>query len=137
VPARSREAVADRVQSVKDKVGGVTPSAGDIKQGVSKGAGVAQQNPLGLALGAVAVGFVAGMLIPSTRVEDERLGPVADKVKDQARETGQEALDRGKAVAQEVAQTAQQSAQEHGQQLASHAQEGAQQVREEATSQTT
>ena len=47
-----------------------------------------------VALGAVAVGFVGGLLIPSTRVEDEKIGPMADQVKDKARETGQEALDR-------------------------------------------
>src|SRR5215210_3328864 len=51
--------------------------------------GVAQENPIGLALGSVAVGFVAGMLVPSTRVEDERLGPMADEVKERAKETGQ------------------------------------------------
>ena len=47
--------------------------------------GVAQENPLGLAIGAVAVGFVAGMLIPSTRVEDEKFGSVADDVKERSR----------------------------------------------------
>ena len=57
---------------------------------------VAQQNPLGLAIGAAAVGFIAGLLIPSTKVEDERLGPVADQVKEQARQTGQQAIEHGK-----------------------------------------
>ena len=40
-------------------------------------------------------GFLVGMLIPSTRLEDERLGEMADYVKDKARETGQEALEEG------------------------------------------
>ena len=65
-----------------------------------RAAGVAQENPMGLAVGAMAAGFLAGMLIPSSRVEDEKLGPMADQVKQQAKETGQEALEHGKEVAQ-------------------------------------
>ena len=46
------------------------------------------------------------MLIPSTRVEDEKLGPMADDVKERAKQTGQEALEHGKQVAQDAAETA-------------------------------
>ena len=95
-----------------------TPSTGEVKQGAQQAVGVAQENPLGLALGAVAAGFIAGMLIPSTRVEDEKIGDMADQVKDQIKETGQEALDRGKQVATDVAQQAQETAKESGQQQA-------------------
>jgi vacuolar-type H+-ATPase subunit H len=73
--------------------------------------------------------------VPSTRVEDERLGPVADQVKDKVKETGQEALDRGKQVAQDVASTAadtaRQRTQEHGQELAESARQSAQDVASE------
>jgi hypothetical protein len=44
--------------------------------------------------------------MPSTWVEDERLGLVADQVKEKARETGQEALERGGQVATEAASRA-------------------------------
>jgi gas vesicle protein len=147
VPSRAKEAVSGRVTSVKEKITGAagsvnesTPSTGDVKQAARKGAGVAQENPLGLAIGSVAIGFLAGMLIPSTNVENEKLGPVADQVKDTARQTGQEALEHGKQVAQEVASTAQehvqeavsdvkdtaqQSAQEHGQQVKESAKDSA------------
>ena len=47
------------------------------------------------------------MLIPSTRVEDEKFGSVADDVKEKVKETGQEAVERGKQVAQDAAQTVQ------------------------------
>ena len=73
-----------------------------------------QENPLGLAVGAVAVGFLAGMLIPSTRVEDEKMGALSDDVIERAKETGQEALERGKQVAQDAAQSAQETAKESG-----------------------
>ena len=99
---------------------------------------MAKENPLGLAIGAVAIGFLAGLAVPSTRVEDEKLGPMADQVKDKVKETGQEAMDRGKQVAQEVASsaadTAKQATQEHGQELADSAKQNAQEVRSEAGS---
>ena len=123
VPSRTKEAVTGRVATVKEAitgrasdaagtVGDATPSAQDLKRGARKGAGIAQENPLGLAVGSIAVGFLAGMLIPSTRVEDEKIGPHADRLKEQVRETGQEALDRAQTVAQEVAGTAKEAAQE-------------------------
>ena len=109
--------------TVSDVTGSVTGTVSDKapdKQQVKRAASTAQENPLGLAIGSVAVGFVAGLLIPSSRVEDEKIGPMADQVKDQIKETGQEALDRGKEVAQQAAQSAKETAQEAGQQ---HAQE--------------
>jgi len=124
VKARAR----DRVVGVKDRVVGATPDTSDVKHQARRAKSVAEENPLGLAVGAVAVGFLAGMLIPSTRVEDEKLGPVADDVKDRAKETGQEALERGKQVAQDAAQTAQESGREHAQELKSSAQDQAQDV---------
>jgi hypothetical protein len=159
VPSRAKEAVSDKVENVKSKVsdtaarakeavvgtaskagdsvsgaasrvGDATPSGGQVKQKTRQVAGLAKENPLGLAIGAVAIGFLAGLAVPSTRVENERLGPVADQVKDRVKETGQEALDRGKQVAQEVASsaadTAKEKAQEHGQELADSATQNAQ-----------
>ena len=108
-----------------------------MKDGAKQAVGVAQQNPIWLALGSVAVGFVAGMLIPSTKVEDEKIGPMADQMKERAKETGQEALDRGKQVAQEAAQSATATAKESGQQQAEElrgsAQDKVEQTRQEAT----
>jgi hypothetical protein len=135
VKSRAKENVAGKVDSVKEHLGlagekasDVTPDADQVKGQVRKAAGVAQENPSGLALGAVAVGFLAGMLVPSTRVEDDKLGPMADRVKDQAKETGQEALERGKQVAQSAAETASEEGQKHGEQLAESAKENASSV---------
>jgi hypothetical protein len=165
VPSRAKEAVSEKVDNVRSKVsdtatrakeavvgtasragdtvsgtasrvGDATPSRGEVKQQTRRVAGLAKENPLGLAIGAAAVGFLAGLAVPSTRVEDERLGPVADQVKDRVKETGQEALDRGKQVAQEVASTAadtaRQRTQEQGQELADSARQSAQDVASDA-----
>jgi ElaB/YqjD/DUF883 family membrane-anchored ribosome-binding protein len=156
VPSRAKEAVSETVDNVKNKVSDTatrareavtgttsrvsdaTPDSGQLKQQARRTAGLAKENPLGLAVGAAAIGFLAGLAVPSTRVENERLGPLADQVKDKVKETGQEALDRGKQVAQEVAssaaETAKQSTQEHGQGLADSAKESAQEVRSETGS---
>jgi hypothetical protein len=67
VKTRAKESVTGKVDDLKAKVGGATPSTGEVKQGVRRAAGMAQENPIGLALGSVALGFVAGMLVPPSR----------------------------------------------------------------------
>ena len=108
----------------------------NMKLKVSDTATLAKENPLGLAIGATALGFLAGLAVPSTRVEDERLGRVSDQVMDKVKETGQEALGRGKQVAQEVASTAAETAKdktkEQGQELADRAKQHAQDVGDQA-----
>jgi hypothetical protein len=75
---------------------------------------LAERNPLGLAIGGAAAGFIAGLLAPSTRIEDERVGPVADDVKGAATDAGREAMDRGKHVVQEAGEAALDTAKERG-----------------------
>jgi ElaB/YqjD/DUF883 family membrane-anchored ribosome-binding protein len=132
VKGRTKERIGDTVEGVKEKIGMAsdkTPDAQQVKQGARRAAGVAQENPMGLAVGAMAAGFLAGMLIPSSRIEDEKIGPMADQVKQQAKETGQEALEHGKQVAQSAAQSAAETVREegrqHGEQLAESARENA------------
>jgi hypothetical protein len=120
---------SDAKDRVAPTVSGATPDTDQVKERGRQAVGIAQSNPLGLAIGAAAAGFVAGLLVPATRVEDERLGAVADQVKESAQELGQEVVERGREVAQETLQsakeTATQSAAEHGQGLADTARERA------------
>jgi hypothetical protein len=75
------------------------------------------------------VGFVAGLFAPSTKFEDEKLGPISDQVKSQAADVGGEALEHGKQVAQAAAEsaveTAKQEGKEHGEELSSSVQDKA------------
>jgi gas vesicle protein len=124
-----KDAVTSKLTGAKDAVAGggssVASTGGDMAHGATetarRGAGMAKDNPLGLAVGAVAVGFVVGTLLPSTRIENEKIGPMADQVKDQARELSSEAIEHGRDIAQETAQqaaeTAKQQTREHGEQL--------------------
>jgi hypothetical protein len=158
VPSRAKDKVSQTVDNMKNKVSGTatrakqavtgttsrvgdaTPSGSEVKQTTRRAAGVAKENPLGLAIGAVAIGFLAGLAMPSTRVEDEKLGPVAEQVRDKVKETGQEAVERGKQVAQEVAstatETAKQQTREQGQELAESTRQSAQEVRGQAQQNT-
>jgi gas vesicle protein len=163
VKTRVRESIADKrerlieqVQGTTHKVGEATPDGHQVKEGAHQAVGVAQENPIGLALGGLAAGFLAGMMLPSTKIEDERVGPIADQVKETAAETGQEALERGREVAGQVAEqavegakdvgqhakevgqqameTAKEAGQEQAEELKDSAKEGAQEVKEQARS---
>ena len=148
VKARAKDSIQDKKESVmgvassaKERlvgagqtVGDKTPDSDQVKHQAKRAKSVAQENPLGLAVGAVAVGFLAGMLIPSTRVEDEKMGAISDDVIDRAKETGQEALERGTQVAQEAAQSAQETVKDSGQQHAEELKGTAQDHAQEAAS---
>lgn len=149
-----RERLISQVQGTTHKVGETTPDGQQVKEGAQQAVGVAQENPLGLAIGGLAVGFLAGMMLPSTKIEDEKVGPIADQVKETAAETGHEALERGREVASQVAdqavegakevgdhakevghqamETAKEAGQEQTEELKDSAKEGAQEVKEQA-----
>ncbi|HEX2097341.1 MAG TPA: DUF3618 domain-containing protein [Solirubrobacterales bacterium] len=144
VKGRVKESFADKKERLRGQMMGTTsrisdatPDTEQMKEGARQAAGVAQENPIGLALGGLAAGFLAGMMLPSTRVEDEKMGPLADQVKEKAVETGQEAVERGKDVAGQVAEqtietakeTAKEASSEQADEMKSSGQDRAQEVR--------
>lgn len=139
VKGRVKESFSDKKERLRgqmmgttSRIGEATPDTEQMKEGARQAAGVAQENPIGLALGGLAAGFLAGMLLPSTRVEDEKMGALADQVKEKASEMGEEAVERGKDVAGQVAEQAKETAKEAGseqaEEMKSSAQESAQDV---------
>ena len=146
VPSRVKESIADKRDRLKSQMSSATsraneatPGVEDVKGGAKQAVGIAQENPLGLAIGGVAIGFLAGLALPTTRIEDERVGPIADEAKAKAKEAGQEALEHGKDVAQEAAQATttalKESGSEHASQLQESAQEKVGEVKETAQTQ--
>ena len=109
VKTRTKEAISDRKDALVSKVSGNTPDSGEVKQGAKRAAGVAQENPLGLAIGA-AVGFVAGMLFrrPPSRRRWARW-PTRSR---RQRKPAREAMERGGQVAEEAAESAKSTVQE-------------------------
>src|SRR3954452_19290951 len=137
VKSRAKESVQDkigggrdRITGGKDSVGDATPSGGDVKQGAQQAVGVAQANPVGLGIAALAGGFLIGMLLPTTNIENEKLGSASDDLKELAKETASEAVDHGKQVVQDVGsnvvdtakETVQESGQQHAEELKSSVQ---------------
>jgi ElaB/YqjD/DUF883 family membrane-anchored ribosome-binding protein len=135
VPTRMKDSVSDKKDAVVGKLSGakdaITGTASDTTEGSKKAgrraAGIAQENPLGLGIGAVAVGFLIGSLLPATKVEEEKLGPVASDLREQVTDLATEAVEHGKQVAHDVAdaatETAKESAGQHAEQLTESAKE--------------
>ena len=128
VKSRVKDNFAEKKDAVVSRVSGAMPDGEQVKSGARK-VGVSKQNPLGMAIAGAAVGFVAGTLLPSTSVEDERLGEMSDQVGEKAREAGQEALERGKDVAREAVDSAKDTV---GEQTGSQADQMASSLRDKA-----
>ena len=127
VKSRVKESVAEKKDAVVSRVTGAVPDGDQLKRGARK-VGVSKQNPLGLAVAGAAAGFVVGTLLPSTSMEDERLGEMSDQVGEKAREVGQEAVDRSKDVARGAVDSAKEQSSDEAQQLASSLRDKAQEV---------
>lgn len=124
--------ISGAADSVVSRISGTVPSSDRVTGGAGGVKDTVEQNPLGLAVAGIAVGFLAGLFAPSTRVENEKLGPTADQVKSSAVEAGQEAIEHTKQVAQSAAESAVETVKtegrEHGNEMASSLQEKARDV---------
>jgi hypothetical protein len=125
-----KEAVKSKFTGAKDTVTGAVPDSGTIKRGAFQVRDTAERNPVGLVIGGVAAGFLLGTLIPKTRVEDEQMGEISDRLMDAAKSTAGEAVEHGKQVAGEAVgaavETAKESGREQSEELSSTLQDRAQ-----------
>jgi hypothetical protein len=147
VPSRVRDNLNERIASVKgsigDAVGGTKDAvfgkahdlsdaasgtlsdardrAGDAGASGKRAVSLAMENPLGLALGALAVGFLGGLMLPVSDVERERIGPLREDIKGRAQAAVSEAVDAGRAMLDETIASVTESAQKHGAEIAQHA----------------
>lgn len=122
--------VRDRVSGMRDRVSDAMPDTGDVQNAAMNTVNTIRENPLGLFFGAAAVGFLLGSLLPSTDIENERLGELGDQLKQTAQATGGQILEQGKAVVRDTLDAAKdaatQSAMQHGQDVAQTAMQGMQ-----------
>jgi hypothetical protein len=118
-----KEAVKSKLTGARDTVTGPLPDRAAVKRGATRVRDLAEENPVGLALCGLAVGFLVGTLLPQTSVEDERMGEMSDQLTDAAKEAASEAVERGKHVAQDTVgaavETAKESGREQGEELSS------------------
>jgi len=70
--------------------------------------------PLAMGFGFLAIGVLAGLALPHSRIEDETLGRRADELKDKVRDQGRQVVETAKRAATAVANTATEEAQKQG-----------------------
>ncbi|HLX26675.1 MAG TPA: DUF3618 domain-containing protein [Candidatus Cybelea sp.] len=116
VPARTRDAVNDRIDTIKGAVTGVAanvrasaanaassaanaiPSREDAAESLRAMNSLASRNPLGIAIGSVAVGFLVGLCLPVSDIERDRVGQLGEQMTDQAKAAASNAIEQGKAA---------------------------------------
>jgi hypothetical protein len=83
------------LDDVGETAGQIPQQAGYVlEQGGSQVRRFLDENPLGAGVIALAAGAAVGMLLPSTPMEREAIGPVRDRVMDRVEDTAQQALDK-------------------------------------------
>jgi len=115
----ARESVSSGAGSASDTAGGAVstvkehmPTGDDARTGARRAVSVAKANPMALAVGALVLGAAAGLALPSTRVEDERIGPVADDLRERGAEKAAETVQQGREAISETASQAAERGQE-------------------------
>jgi hypothetical protein len=88
-----KSTMSARVQQAREKL----MDARDQMQRMSPA-----ENPIGMLIAGLAVGFLIGLALPVTRFESERLGPLTQDMKDKARQASGEVMRRGSEVIKET-----------------------------------
>lgn len=82
-------------EKVVDTMTSGASSTGEMAKSRASSAGsFLKENALLVGVGAFAVALVAGMLIPRTRVEEEKIAPVAHEWRSKAMESGEKAINK-------------------------------------------
>ena len=106
----------DGVGDAAGRISDTAPSKDDVKQKAHAVAETARENPLAVVAGAAAAGLAAGLALPETDLEREKLGPAAQDARQQVETKVRDTVQQAKASAQDAAQTAAQAVKEKGQQ---------------------
>ncbi len=130
IPSRARDAVNDRVDAVKaavsdgvdavrtavssgvssakstlsdaaSRVADAVPTGEDVRQGADRARAIIRDNPVGVAVGAVAAGFLMGVLLPRTSVEQRQMRDV----KRMAKDAGVQVVEAGKQMVRDTVYT--------------------------------
>ena len=94
------KSVVSRVtESTRATLDDAATTAKESSQTAASGAkNYLEKNPLGLALGAIAVGFLIGLVVPMGELEREKVGPVGETIGRQAKGAASDLVTQGKTV---------------------------------------
>ena len=93
----ARERTASAYQAARARAGGAYESArGTARSAGQRTAQGIESNPMAAIVGGLALGAIAGALLPRTRREEDVIGPVGRKVADTAREAARAAREAGR-----------------------------------------
>jgi Protein of unknown function (DUF3618) len=113
VKAKLPDGVGDAAGRISD----AAPSKEDVKQKAQEAAGVAHDHPLAVTAGAAAAGLVAGLALPETELERQKLAPTARQVRadvqDRVQQTVAQVKDGAKDAAESVTDAIKQTGQQH------------------------
>lgn len=116
----SGDAVGEKIDTLKSKVpdgvGEATPSKEDVKQKAQGAAETAKAHPAAVAGGAAVAGLVAGLALPETDLEREKLKPHAQEARAEATTRVKETVEQVKSGAQDAAGSVADAVKEQGQQ---------------------
>lgn len=101
-------AVGNAMDSTKGSIAGAAasarssldamPSAGEAGERFTQFRSAVMDNPLALAVGSLAIGFLVGLMVPVTQIERERVGPLGEQLTDTARSAASDAIEQGKSA---------------------------------------
>ncbi len=98
VLADARSSASDAVAHARNQL----PTGGQAKERFQTMRSLAARNPLGLALGSIAVGFLIGSTLPVSDIERDQVGPIGEQKVDNAKPAAGNVIEQGKAVTQAV-----------------------------------
>jgi len=103
----AKQMMGDRVRSARERLENARDSVRDMARNMPMNP---TDNPMGMVFAGLAIGFLIGMLLPVTRFESERLGPMTDDMKERMRQAGTEVMRRGGEVIKETIESAKETA---------------------------
>ena len=95
-----------RVQGARDKL----QSARDSMRDMAGNVPINGDNPFGMLFAGLAIGFLIGMVIPVSRFESERIGPMTDEMKSRMRAASSEVVRRGGEVIKDTIEASKEAA---------------------------
>ena len=92
--AGARSSASDAVEHVRNEL----PSGAQAKERFATIRSFVARNPLGLALGSGAAGFLIGLTLPVSDLERDQVGPIGEHMVDSAKAAAGNVVEQGKAA---------------------------------------